>query len=148
MSCTSGTSPYTPYITGIIGLIVGAFSSYFVGTKLASYNEFNKSAAEFRAAFTETIRELEDMKNNIHLSEVLDKAYISHANALIRFRAVLSETDRTQIQKAWNYHCWDNESGTPGKFFKRFEHYNQHEDSAIPFALQNIQNILNFADLR
>ena len=94
MCYTNTLTVYTPYITGFGGLIVGAVSSYFVGVKLALRNEFNRAAAEFHAAFTETIREIEDMKNDVHLSDFLEKAYIGHANALIRFRAFLSENER------------------------------------------------------
>lgn len=62
-------STYTPYLTMIGGGAIGCLGSLFVGVRISERNhrntlslmrrqDFNKAAAEFRAAFVETIQVL------------------------------------------------------------------------------------------
>ncbi len=147
-------------IGGTIGF-VGAYYSYrwnrSVSLEASRIAELNKAAAEFRAAYTDAIREL--IEDSGFAEDVLKKHYTNHANALIRFLPYLGKSERTEIQRCWNKYCWNNEQGyiqNPGmKNAKQmmFAHYTylQNEDDKVDgrqLALDNLNRLLAFAELR
>lgn len=114
--------------------------------------EFNKAAAAFRSAFTNEIRELSDSNNAFVIQDIVSKSYISHANAFINFKPYLSASRTIEFQKAWDKHCWNNESGQQYPQQMIFLHYTYLDNEVDQIdcrqlALNNINRLLSFTEL-
>jgi hypothetical protein len=148
-------------IAGFGGAALGACFAYKTGMKLVQathknaiylvqIQEFNKAASDFRCAFTSEYGAIVDMENDgdgADIETLLIKAYTLHSNALIRFKVYLSESKRTEIDKAWDDYCYGENIPGDGKS-KRFEQYkfdiNQLSEKK-QLAIGNIERLFSFA---
>ena len=133
------------YIAGAIGLsaggVVGYLSRTLIENKLAinriyeniRATEFSKAAATFRCAFTHEIRILEESTVDTDFIELFSAAYVRHRNAVIRFKPYLSKTERTEIEKAWQDHCYPKGLGGYERTMKsaKFIHYDHSQEVEI-----------------
>ncbi|MBM9617032.1 hypothetical protein JWJ90_22505 [Desulfobulbus rhabdoformis] len=169
------------YISGAIGLSVGGVLGFLcraiVEHRLAidrikeniRLTEFNKSASEFRCSFTDEIRIVEESTIETDFSDIFNKGYVRHYNAIIRFQAYLSERDRAEIKKAWDNHCYPQgldgyERHLPSAKFLHYDHSQgievvdgkpriseEHEKSfrrAKNLVMKNLDSILTFAKFK
>jgi hypothetical protein len=152
------------------GLVVNFANHILAGVRSASdrkTKEFNQAAAEFRLAFIDGVRLIGDSTVATDFVEIFTANRINHHNAIIRFMAHLCEAERTEIEKAWNKHCWNNEFGQRESDGHRFFHYSFHQDvkvnngkiiitedgetafhKAKALATKNIEILLSFAKFK
>jgi hypothetical protein len=137
----------TPIITTIIGFLAG---NYFA-VRRDRRKEFNKAASDFRAAFIEEIRFIDQTyavdRAGKDIPEVLAAAADSHEHALIIFKKFLSKGRRTNIEKAWKEYT--GEKKLMGKYtFDQYVTYGKIKDAGNirKLALSRIEKLLEFAD--
>ena len=168
------------YIAGAIGLsaggVVGYLSRTLIENKLAinriyeniRATEFSKAAATFRCAFTKELRLLEESTIDTDFINLFSSAYVRHRNAVIRFKPYLSKTQRVEIEKAWQDHCYPKGLSGYERTMKsaKFSHYDHFqkvkningkpsiiEDHEISFeqaknlSTSNIETLLSFAKI-
>ena len=122
------TTIFTPYIASASSLF-GVFIGAYISRVNLKRQEFNKAAAEFRCAFTDEIRLVEESTMDTNFTKIFIAGYICHRNAVIRFQAYLSKGERTGIKKAWDGHCKnyypnaERDGFTEAKSNTRFMHY-------------------------
>ncbi|MGV8058623.1 MAG: hypothetical protein AB2L12_11450 [Smithellaceae bacterium] len=134
-----------------IGALVGGWIGYKNALCIYNITEFNKSANKFREAFTEEIRFIDRFyaadRASRDIPEVLAAAADKHETALIIFKdGFLCETQRTEIEKAWQAYTGDDK--LMGKYtFRQYATKGNIKDgeSIRQLALNNINNILKFA---
>ena len=137
-------------IAGFGGATLGACFAYKTGIKLLQRQDFEKAASDFRCAFTSEYGTIFDMENDgdgIEIEVLLIRAYSLHRNALLRFKVYLSESDRTEIDKAWDDYCYGENIPGDGKS-KRFEQYkfdNSQLAEKKQLAIDNIERLLSYA---
>ncbi len=168
------------YITGLLALITGALAWYTsrlykatVGIgkdaiDLAQRSAFNDAADGFFFHFHNALHEVEgsSVGNMIDFDKVFANYYDQHLRAIRKFKRFLSETERTEIDNVWNYHCW-NESSRTWNMPPNFAHYShgqgidfnngkpciteEHEvafERAKQLAINNLERLLSFAKLK
>lgn len=143
---------------GVVGWAIREIVSDRLARARTADTKFNKAAAEFRCAFTDELRLIADSTRDTDFEKIFNNAYIRHTNALIRFQASLSESERTEIGKAWEDHCKEHDSGNEidgecgTQEITRFMHYEFKEMSefnqAKQLASKNLENILSFAKFK
>lgn len=110
-------------IIGVFGTILGVCLGYKFSINASllaiKQQEFNRAAAKFRAAFIEAQRLLAKHytydvainKDKPSVFEILDKFFVRHERAVIRFRPFLSDDVLRGFNKAWETYCckdnWD-----------------------------------------
>ncbi|MBI5557698.1 MAG: hypothetical protein HY885_08680 [Deltaproteobacteria bacterium] len=147
--------PETATILGaILGALVAGPITYYFTIKSANRQEFNRAAAEFRDEFIEVKRLLaEDKtydvaidKNKSSVVEILDKFFVNHERAVIRFQSHLSTDKLSGFDKAWGEYCqkddwqiplagYSQEGGNdPQKEIELMKLANIHLDTLLSFA--------------
>lgn len=123
------------YVIFFSGTFIGGILTYLIKTQIEhrlaisrNYQilrdtEFNKAAAEFRCAFTDEIRMIEESTKETYFPQIFNEGYVHHYNALIRFQAYLSESDRIGVKKAWDEHCWNDYVDQKESISRKFLHY-------------------------
>lgn len=143
------THPAFGVVTFLAGLLIG---NYFSITR-DRRQSFNNAALEFQHAFTNQIRLIADDEHGLNITQILTDSYSGHANALLHFLPHLDKRDRTEINKAWNIHCWNDESAKKNTNQIIFAHYIYLDNEVDKIdcrklALFNINHLLSFAELR
>jgi len=109
------------------------------------FQEFNKAAARFRAAFIKeqrllSIDSLADRVGNT-ASDIVKAAINRHESAMIRFKPFVSKANVEAYEKAWNDYAGDS---------RHFEQYSTAVSIKIPtkktLALSKIKKLLKFAE--
>ena len=147
-----------PSIATILGAILGALLAgpwtYFFTKRMMKLQEFNKSAADFRAAFIEEKRFIDRFyavdRADKDIPEILAVAADKHERALVIFKdGHLSKKQRFEIEKAWK--IYSGEDKHLGKHtFKQYATQGNIKDAEKnrKTALENIEKLLNFAKLK
>ncbi|MCK4820005.1 hypothetical protein KA005_29845 [bacterium] len=102
----------TTYIAGgftIIGALAGSFIGYRTALNIYKLSEFNKAAAQFRAAFYPEILSLKDRigspetpSTDQSIRDFMQAGYVNrHARAFLLFSAALSKRKANSAEKDW-----------------------------------------------
>ncbi len=147
----------------LIGISLGGYISYKTSMFVTFTQSFNAAAADFRNAFTEIIRHASSNKiegdiwekDRIHIK--LLEADIDIERAYIRFKHFLSNGERIDFKKAWDYyHCSDIDENLlleANKFVcymipPESSDKNKVEIEKRELALERINNLLKFAKVK
>ena len=164
-------------LIGVIGILIGALLGGYVSwlitkrdtehTILATFTlnriqEFNKAAANFRAAFIDAViflkfdqPDTDNSMSDVHVNDFLNNFTVQHLQAIIKFKPFLSKGERTSLDRAWDEYC--HPEGKPkDKYEKRDFVFNGYyhieeasgEEAAKKIALGKINNLLEFAKFR
>lgn len=115
----------TAAIIGVLGALLGVWIGHKLSVKSSldaiNRQEFNRAAAEFRAAFLEAQRllakcytyEVAVDKEKPSLFEILDKFFVDHERVVLRFRPYLSQDVVRGFDGAWEKYCCKNDWDIP-----------------------------------
>lgn len=116
---------------GIVGALLGNWTSHRFTDYRDRRKEFNDAAAKFRSEFTEIIKTIRESHPGTRRFEttcffqLFTSTYHAQYNALLLFKDHLSGKEQREIEKAWDKHCWDDyldEKESHGPFLHY--HYN------------------------
>ena len=155
-------------VGGIAGAWAGAAISRKAAIDLFEKKEFNRAAALFSCAFTKEIRLIEDSTIETDFAKMFFASYVRYRNAIITFKPYLSKTERIEIEKAWDKHCYPqglsgHERTLHSAKFMHYEHrqkvemrngepviIEEHEvsfEKARDRAMENMEKLLSFAKI-
>ncbi len=141
------THPAFSIIPTLIGILLGNYFAFGRDRR----KEFNKAATDFRAAFNEETRFIDQTyavdRAGKDIPGVLAAAAEKHEHALIIFKDFLSKRKRTNIEKAWKEYT--GEEKLMGKYtFKQYATYGKFKDAGNirKLALSRIEKLLKYAD--
>jgi hypothetical protein len=143
---TATATNYAPFITagvGLVGVFIGSFIGRINSMAMIKRQEFNKGAAEFRAAFVDYIFKIRHTKNmteadigwhgmrQIHTETVEG----DHEKAKIRFEPFIDKADLTGFNAAWeNYQRWPEHFSDQDDKTDRKQTILTHIDSLLEYA--------------
>jgi hypothetical protein len=142
----------TTVVAGFGGAALGSFFANKTATGPMKRQEFAKSSASFRCAFTKEIRLLSIIHPG-HSGEfqktydMLKTAYIKHQNATIRFEPYLSVPCLTSFKTKWKEYCCYDEKSKQAEF-SDYKTGGSHTDElrVRNLAVLRIEALLKFAD--
>ena len=129
----------------IIGALLGSWIGYRNALKINIIMEFNKAAAEFRAAFIEEQRLLDpnsfaDRASAGSASSILKNAIHNHERAMIIFEPFVCKSQIEEYKQAWRDYAGENNN---------FPQYTGDtalkKEEGRKLALSNIEKLLKFA---
>ena len=156
----------------LIGALVGGFFtiwavrlSHKTAIEVVDRQEFIKASIEFKEAFFDEIKALQDKsmvdksKRAISANDIIESALEKHTRAFFRFKDFLPPDDRIRFHICWNtYLCKEEteqyqtvfENYFAPKFFTCYKPKSnsvEDEHEARDRALQNISELFKFAEL-
>jgi hypothetical protein len=145
-------------IIGVFGTILGVCIGYKFSIKASllaiKQQEFNRAAAEFRAAFIEVQRllakhytfEVAIDKDKPSVSEILEKFFVRHERAVIRFRPNVPQGVRAGFDKAWKTYCCEDDWNIPLLCYSQKGADDPNKEiQLIKLATGHIENLLSYA---
>jgi hypothetical protein len=144
-------------IIGISGTVIGGFLGYFIRTFIAHnlaigrlkegirISEFNKAAADFRAAFAPAIAKFNILTGRNEIESMLKSELISQSVAIEVFRPFVREAERTEYQEAWDdYHQSHKREGVSSVYFLDYAVGEEHERFSL--FKERMNAILKFTE--
>lgn len=159
-------------VAALIGVIGGLFGVWIGGlvsrkssreaTEVSNKNainiinrqEFNRAAAEFRAAFIEVQRllakhytyEVAIDKEKPSVFEILDERFVDHERSVIRFRPNVPQDVKLGFDAAWKtYCCKDNWDVFLSCYSQKGGNDPSEEMQLMKLAIGHIENLLSYA---
>jgi hypothetical protein len=138
---------------GLIGSFLGALFAHIFAERRRKNDEFNKAAANFRAAFIPEVTflrhnaKIDDAPSADNLCEFLRAGYVKrHLIAFETFNIYLSSNRRNEFQKAWEEYCHYDVEGEPNTpFFEQYFEKTWEGQPTKELALERIKRLLSFA---
>jgi hypothetical protein len=120
----------------ILGALIGAGATLVASHYARRWQHFNDAAAQFRAAFVDTIYYLRTAAQDVF--NIITPAVLADQHrALIKFEQFLSSSERNELANAWASYSASPHTRSPGSLQTR------PIDTAD--ALANIDALLKFA---
>ncbi len=135
--------------------IVGALITYFLSklliqqthqndVRIIQLTEFNRAAAEFRAAFAPAIAKFKVLSDANLINDMLRDELIPQSVALEKFRPFISPDEQSAYQEAWEeYHQSHQREGVSSVYFldyalgdekERFKLFNDRINKILKFT--------------
>ena len=147
-----------PAINILLGAAIGSILTYSCSIRLIRRQNFDAAAGNFRSAFVEAQRLLDESKSfdieapsGTGVKEILEKQIIVHEHAMHLFRPYLSKSKRSSFDQTWKLYY-----SQQSKFAECLSDYNPepvapninnpaHEGQTRKLALDRIESLLEFA---
>ena len=138
-------------LSTILGVLLGAYVTYYFSLELTKRQLFNQAATRLRAAFTDELTKLTTTLDDPH--DILKNAATKHVAAGFEFRWVLTEKDVERFDQAWQkYYCAEQDPRLP--YLEKYSKHLSKEQSGIPkqerkrVAVDRIEAIIKLAQMK
>jgi hypothetical protein len=143
------------YYSLIIGAIPGAIFGWFANYHISKIGEFHKACIEFRKPFVNTKIKINNMQtNNIGFDKIISiiqAGFIEQERTIELFKPYISKRKRDKLKEAYEEYknpYNKNRDHRHINYYFEFSNSGYSKEEARQLAINNIENIINFAKFK